>query len=272
MTGPTIAVAQAPSLPGRLGDNARQAVSLIVAAAKGGASLVILPELFLSGYDVPGIIAEPVDHVVTAGDETCAWLQNVCADLSIGAIVGGAVRLGEGIANGALVIAPDGSLVHVYRKVRLWGEEARAFVPGTRPTLIDLAGLRVGLSVCFDAGFPEHFRALTLAGAELIACPSAFAVGEERHRYALYFPMRALENTVYVAVANAVGTQGGLEMFGDSGIFGPRGHRLCQIESRTGVAAASIDRGELERARADLPYLQELARRGIAEPEVVKWR
>jgi predicted amidohydrolase len=272
MTGPTVAVAQAPSLPGKLGDNARQAVSLIAAAAEGGASLVVLPELFLSGYDVPGIIAEPADHVVTPGDEICARLQNVCANLSIGAIVGGAVGLGEGIANGALVIAPDGSLIHVYRKVRLWGEEARAFVPGARPILIDLPGLRVGLSVCFDAGFPEHFRALTLAGAELIACPSAFAVGEERHRYDLYFPMRALENTVYVAVANAVGTQGGIEMFGDSSIFSPRGHPLCRIESPTGVAATPIDRGELERTRTDLPYLRELARRAVAAPEVVKWR
>jgi hypothetical protein len=178
MTDAVVAIAQAPSVPGRLADNAEQAARLISASAEAGASIAILPELFLSGYDVRGILDNPYRHVVTEGDPICTVVQRACARHEIAAIVGGAVALTDGIANAALVIAPDGTLVHVYRKVHLWGEEAQAFVAGTQPTLVDLAGLRIGMSICFDAGFPEHVRALTLAGADLIACPAAFAVGK----------------------------------------------------------------------------------------------
>jgi 5-aminopentanamidase len=272
MTDAVVAIAQAPSVPGRLADNAEQAARLISASAEAGASIAILPELFLSGYDVRGILDNPYRHVVTEGDPICTVVQRACARHEIAAIVGGAVALTDGIANAALVIAPDGTLVHVYRKVHLWGEEAQAFVAGTQPTLVDLAGLRIGMSICFDAGFPEHVRALTLAGADLIACPAAFAVGEERQRYDLYYPTRALENTIYVAVSNAVGEQGGLEMFGDSGIFGPRGNRICRIGSNLGVETARLDQGEIEQARKDLPYLRDLAGGGATEPEIIEWR
>jgi 5-aminopentanamidase len=271
MTGPIVAIAQAPSVPGRLDANADQAVSLISASAEAGADLVILPELFLCGYDVAGILAAPERHIVTSGDPYCKRLQRACAEHGVAAVIGAAVHVPEGVANAALVIARDGTLVHLYRKVHLWGDERCAFVPGARPAIVDLAETRIGLSICFDAGFPEHMRALALAGVDLIACPAAFAAGEERRRYELYYPTRALENTVYVAVSNAVGEQGGLEMFGDSRLFGPRGDEIGRIRSEVGIAAALIDRREIERARRDLPYLRDLVRAGV-EPEIVKWK
>lgn len=259
MTGARIAVAQAPSVPGRLDANVERAVGLIAAGAGAGAGLVVLPELFLSGYDPRAIAAEPDRHVVAAGDPRCLRLARACAEHRAAAIVGGAFRIPAGVVNAALVISAEGKPVHLYRKVHLWGEERRAFVPGSRPTVVDIAGLRVGMSICFDAGFPEHMRALALAGVDLIACPAAFAAGEERRRYELYYPMRALENTVYVAVSNAVGDQGGLEMFGESFLFGPRGSEIARVRSEVGIATALVDNSEIERARDDLPYLRELS-------------
>jgi 5-aminopentanamidase len=270
-TAPMVAIAQAPSVAGRLDANVERAVALISASAGAGAVLVILPELFLCGYDVAGIRAAPERHIVTGGDPYCERLQRACAAHKVAAVVGAAVGVPEGVANAALVIARDGTLVHLYRKVHLWGEEACAFVAGARPAVVDLAELRIGLSICFDAGFPEHMRALALAGADLIVCPAAFAAGDERRRYELYYPMRALENTVYVAVSNAVGEQGGLELFGDSRLFGPRGDELGRVRSDVGIAAAPIDRHEIERARQDLPYLRDVARAGV-EPEIVTLR
>jgi predicted amidohydrolase len=72
-------------------------------------------------------------------------------------------------------------------------------------------------------------------------------------------------------VSNAVGEQGGLEMFGDSRLFGPRGDELGRVRSHIGIGAARIDRREIERARQDLPYLRDVARAGV-EPEIVTWR
>jgi 5-aminopentanamidase len=266
-----IAVAHAPSLSGQLKKNTDQAVELVSMAAKGGADIVVLPELFLSGYDVAGIKADPASHVVTPDGDHCRRLVRASAEHKIATIVGGAIGGTSGVANAALVIAPDGEIVHVYRKCHLWGDEAGVFVSGAGPVLVDLAGTRVGLSICFDAGFPEHMRALALAGADVIACPAAFAHGEERHRYELYFPVRALENTLYIGVANAFGPQGGLDMFGDSALFGPRGYEIARIREPVGVVTAIIDREEIARARNDLPYLANLPQGPINVP-IVEWR
>lgn len=267
----SIAVAQAPSLPGQLGKNIDQAIELVSMAAGGGADLVVLPELFLSGYDLAGIKTDPATHVVRPDSVHCGRLARASAEHKIATIVGGAIEGEGGVANAALVFAPDGGIVHVYRKSHLWGDEAGAFVSGTGPVLVDLAGTRVGLSICFDAGFPEHMRALALAGADVIACPAAFAQGEERHRYELYYPARALENTLYVGVSNAVGVQGGLEMFGDSALFGPRGHEIARITASVGVVTAPIDKDEIARARRDLPYLACLSKDPIDVP-IIEWR
>ncbi len=271
MTMKSIAIAQAPSLPGRLDANVAQALTLIATAADQGADIVVLPELFLSGYDPAGIAADPAAHVVVPEDARCRRLAGLCAERGIASIVGAAVGNGEAVANAALVIAPDGEIVHVYRKAHLWGAERDAFVCGSGPVLVDLAGTKVGLAICFDAAFPEHARALALAGAEVIACPVAFAFGEERRRYQLYYPARALENTLYVAVSNSVGLQGGLQMFGDSALFGPRGQAIAQIAEPVGVATAPLDGEEIARARRDLPYLADLPKSPIEVP-VIEWR
>lgn len=260
MTGKTLAIAQAPSTPGDLGANVEQAVALIAGAARAGADIVVFPELFLCGYDIEGIAADPQRHVVRLEDPHGRALARACAEQDIAAVIGGAIEVDDGIANAALVLGRHGEAVHVYRKVHLWGPEANVFVPGDKPVLIELDGVRLGLSICFDAGFPEHMRALALAGAEAIACPGAFA-HHERRRYELYFPTRALENTLYLAAANAVGPQGGLEMFGDSLLCGPRGEEISRIRSAVGIETVPIDRAAITRAREDLPYL-----RGVPEP------
>lgn len=255
----TIAVAQAPSIPGAIDENVTQATVLIQQAAESGANIVVLPELFLSGYDIAGIEADPQRHLVAPTDPPVGRLRHVCADRRVATIVGAAVDLGADAVNAALVISADGELLDVYAKVHLWGHERGPFVAGSHLTVAQLAGCQVGIAICFDAGFPEHVRALAVAGAEVIAAPSAFAVGEERLRYERYFPLRALENTVYVAASNAVGLQGGAEMFGDSLLIGPRGEEIGRVQDPIGVAVGAVDSGHLDTARRELPYLSELA-------------
>lgn len=270
MSVPILAVAQAPSLPGRIPQNVEQAVTLIRNAAAAGANYVVLPELFLSGYDIDGIINGPELHAVSPDDAQCRRLQQACATHDIVAVVGGAFAVEGGLANGALVIARDGKVLHLYRKVHLWGNENEAFLPGRCPTLLSFPDIRIGMSICFDAGFPEHMRALALAGADAIVCPAAFAEGDERHRYELYYPTRALENTVYVAVANAVGDQGGVRMFGESLLVGPRGNELGRIRTEAGIEVTKVDRDQIDQSRKDLPYLSDLSRCEKA-PLTIEW-
>ncbi|HEY8417170.1 MAG TPA: carbon-nitrogen hydrolase family protein [Limnochordales bacterium] len=265
----TIAVAQAPPVAGNPAANAETACALLEQAAAQGARLTVFPELFLCGYDLEGIAADPDGYAVRLESEPLARIARACRDTESAAIVGaclseeagpagGDMSSGSGIlTNAAVIIDAGGEVRAVYRKVQLWQGERTVFEPGDQYVLVDLFGFRVGVMICYDGGFPEHARALTLAGAEIIACPAAFAVGDEQRRYRLYFPQRALENTVYLAVSNAVGVQGGLAMFGESAIFDPAGRPLVSLGGGQGVGVAVVDRSVIAGVRRDLPYLAE---------------
>jgi predicted amidohydrolase len=116
----------------------------------------------------------------------------------------------------------------------------------------------VGIGICYDGAFPEHSRALAMMGAELLIYPSAFAQGAEKHRYHTYFPIRALENTAYVAVSNLVGEAGGLTFFGEGTIYDPTGLVLAKAGSHEAVITAEVSRKRVDEVRRELPYLNEL--------------
>lgn len=250
-----LATAQAVSHPGDLARNTTRAGELIVAAGSRNADVVVLPELFLSGYDLPGLQSAPDRHAVELGDRYCDELAQAARAANVMALVGAAVRTSSGLANAALIVSPERGAMDAYAKVHLWGAEKNIFSAGDRLLAVERAGIKFGLAICYDVGFPEHVRQLVLAGADAIVSPSAFAEGDERRRYDLYFPMRALENTVYVAVANALGRQGGLEMFGESRIYGPDGQLEQQVAAGSELEVTAISPARLQSVRGRLPYL-----------------
>lgn len=251
-----VAVAQIAARAGEVVGNIEAARRALTLAADQGAALAVFPELFVCGYDIAGIAADPSRYGVAAEQSELADLAETCRAHGVAAVMGACLREADGLSNAALVFDARGRNVGIYRKVHLWAEERRVFRAGNRLAVVDLNGWRIGLAICYDAGFPEHCRALALAGAQLIVCPSAFAVGEEERRYRLYFPMRALENTVFVVAANALGEQGGAAFFGDSLICAPDGRLLLKAEGE-GVAAVDLSMEQLAEARARLPYLAE---------------
>lgn len=261
-----IAVAQAASVPGDVAANARQAADLVRRAASDGARLVVLPELFLCGYDIPGIVADPGRYVVdlTIGPRpsaTSPWaaISTACADTGCAALVGAAVRQDPAgpVSNAVVAFASDGSVAGRYAKTHLWREENEAFEPGDELLIVVVDGLAVGVGVCYDAGFPELTRAYALAGAHAVVFSSAFATGDTEHRYDVYHPARALENTVYVLVSNLLGTATGEEFFGRSAAFSPTGHVAARLGAAEGVACVDVDDETLRRAREELPYLRQ---------------
>jgi len=252
-----VAVVQAASHP-NVATNVELAKRLLQGAADQQSDIIVFPELFLCGYNLSALKTDP-QLLLEPEDRYCRILAAECRELGVNAIVGAAVRdpkTGR-CFNATLVFDRRGQLVDTYTKVHLWRIEREVFSPGNRAVICELAGVRVGLAICYDAGFPEHFRALALRGAELVACPSAFAVGEEERRYRLYFPTRSLENTVYTAVANAIGSQGGNCFFGNSLICEPDGRIAVIADSDEDVASCSVDLDALRHTRQELPYLRD---------------
>lgn len=243
----------------RVPTNVDLARRLLRAAADQRSDIIVFPELFLCSYDLSALKTDP-QLFVEPGDRFCRTLAADCRKLGVNAIVGAAVwdRIDGRCINGALVFNDRGQLVDTYAKLHLWKSEREVFSPGARQVICELAGVCVGIAICYDAGFPEHFRALVLGGADLVACPSAFAVGEEERPYRLYFPTRSLENTVYTAATNAIGSQGGDCFFGDSLICEPDGRIAITAKDDENVPSWSVDFAVLERARQELPYLRDL--------------
>jgi len=253
-----LAVCQAPAVSGDVPGNTATAAELVVRAGDAGGELAVLPELYLPGYDVDGLLGDrglDVDEGRLHDDARLDPLREACRSTRTTAVVGAAVRRGDSRRLSVLVVGADGAASAPYDKQHLWATESSVFDPGTHGAVLELAGWRVGLGVCYDGGFPEHARAAALAGAALYVCPVAYVVGSE-HRRDLYYRARALDNGMYVAVAGLVGPCGPNVFSGGSAVLDPEGRVVVQAgaDPRT-VLVAEIDADVVARTRVEHPML-----------------
>jgi 5-aminopentanamidase len=193
-------------------------------AAAAGANLLILPEMYLSGYNIGPENA--LKHAVTA--EGLAPAQDIARAQNITLVFGYPERVGTQVANSAVLIGPDGRILLNYRKSHLFGDLDRAMFKAVGDVfpVAELGGFRIGLLICYDIEFPEPARRLALAGADIILIPTAqMQPYEQVARHVL--PARAYENQVYTAYANHSGEDDGLSYVGLSSICGPDGTVLA---------------------------------------------
>ncbi|MDQ6817001.1 MAG: carbon-nitrogen hydrolase, partial [Actinomycetota bacterium] len=159
----------------RIGDlsyGREHAAKAVARAASDGAELVVLPELFVSGYvfedgEEARRCAEPIDGPTVEGWRAQSAREPI-------AIIGGICELDDaGEVRNSAVVIESGELLAVYRKTHLWDREKLMFEPGEEPPpVVETSFGRVGLAICYDAYFPELMRSLALAGADLIAVPT----------------------------------------------------------------------------------------------------
>lgn len=259
-----LAVGQ-PQARDRVEDNVTAACTLVREAHARDAQLLLLSELFLSGYRPGAIADDPHRLAVTIDDPRLGPLVEAVQATGVPVAVGAALRdAGTGeLRNAMLWLKADGTVQHVYSKIHLWTAELPVFTPGDRQAIVELDGMRLGIGICYDAGFPEFVRGYGRAKVDAVLFGSAFAVGDEQHRYGIYHASRALENGVYVAVANCIGVVDSREYFGQSQVFDRQGRLLLEIEpsAQFGVAdlAAEKDAGLVD-------YLTDL-RPTLLEPD-----
>lgn len=257
-----IAFGQAACAPGDVAANTATAVRLLDRAAALDARILLLPELFLCGYDLDGLAHSPERYAVGAGSPHLADLADACRRAGTGLIVGAALRTAVGaLTNAALVIDRDGRPRGAYEKAHLWEAERKLFTAGDALLSVRIGDVTMGIGICYDAAFPEFGRAY--AGHDALLFAGAFATGDEERRYDLYHPMRALENTSYVVTANALGGP----FFGRSGAHDPYGRLVATAGTAAGVGVVDIDPDVVRAARTALPYLRD--RRGsFARPRL----
>jgi len=223
------------------------------------ADLLVLPELFTSGYffkskeDVRSV-AEPVP-----GGQTTTRMKQWASQMRTTLVAGIAEEEGGRYYNSSILVRPTGQ-TETYRKVHLYNEEKMFFEPGDLgfpvfdATTRDGTAYRLGMMVCFDWYFPEAARSLALGGADVIAHPSNLVLPHCPDS----MPIRARENHVFTITANRYGTErkgdDELTFIGQSEICGPSGDILCRA-AKTGDAidGVSID-PETARDRAINDY------------------
>jgi predicted amidohydrolase len=194
------------------------------------ADIIVFPELCTTGYFFQSH-EETAQYAEPADGRTTSFFRSIAEQKRALVVAGFAERDGDRLYNSALVIQPEQETVQVYRKTHLFYKERFCFDEGDTGFFVVRDAVRnitVGIMICYDWRFPEASRVLTLQGAELIVCPSNLVTDAWR----LVMPARAIENKVYVAVANRAGTEirGGEELLfkGNSTIYGYNGSELAR--------------------------------------------
>lgn len=274
----TVAAVQATSIPGDLSANAAAAARLVRQATDAGATVVVLPELFLPGYHPPVLHDEAVDTDLPAGadgridDPRLAPLRQIARDRKAVVVVGAAVRHPDNRRTcSAVVVDRTGSVIVGYDKQHLCGPDEKAlFTPGRRGATLLIDGWRLGLGICYDGCFPEHGRAAAGDGAHGYLCPSAYLSGSE-HRRNIYYPARALDNTMYVVFANQVDGTPPWRFNGGAAIYDPEGRPLERApDVGEAVVVATLDPAELSKVRAAQCMLRDrLPDQGSARTQLV---
>lgn len=251
----TVAAAQAEPVPGDVAGNIAIAARLAATAAAQGATVVVLPELFLSAYHPPALRADPIGTAVTADDPRLDPLRKAAISHRIVIVVGAAVRhTGGRLTCSALLVDRSGAVTVAYDKQNLWGpDETELFTPGRHGTTLIVDGWRLGLGICYDGCFPEHGRAAATdgqGGAHGYLAPCGYLDGSQ-HRRDLYYRARALDNTMYVVFANSVGGQPPWRFNGGAAIYDPQGRTLTKAgDIGETVVVATLDPDELAATRA----------------------
>lgn len=225
------------------------------AAAAGGADLLVLPEMALTGYNI-GAAA-----VASAAEPEGGSLDRALAEAArrngIAILAGYPRRDAEArVLNAVRLVDSTGAALATYAKTHLYGAVDRAqFAAGAGyAPVVTLGGWRLGLAICYDIEFPETARLLALAGAEAILAPTANMAPFESVARRIV-PTRAEENAAYVAYANYCGAEGAFAYVGLSCVCGPDGADVARAGAGEETIFADLDRAALEAARAASTHL-----------------
>lgn len=239
---------------------------LIRQAAKAGAQLILTPEgSNLLQRDRPKMLAalRPLED-----DPFVQGVRILAKDLRVWILIGSAlVSTGpDKAANRAVLIDAEGAVVQTYDKVHMFDvdlpngdryRESSLYEPGGEARLAQTPWGLLGLTVCYDMRFPQLYRALAKAGAQMIAVPAAFTRPTGEAHWEVLLRARAIENGAFILAPAQGGVhEDGRGTWGRSIVIDPWGRVLAQAEGdEPGVVMADLDLEEVARTRQAIPSL-----------------
>jgi predicted amidohydrolase len=240
----------------------------IAQAAAAGAELVTLPENF-------AFMGEEAHKRELAERLDGAFPGPILSTLTEAAVANRVWVLGGGMPeksddpsrpyNTSVLVEPKGTVAATYRKVHLFDvslpdgmslRESAATMAGSAVVTAAVAGVRVGLSICYDVRFPEMYRKLVDEGARIVTVPSAFTLTTGKDHWHTLLRARAIENQVWLLAPAQHGRHPrGRQTYGKSLIIDPWGEVVAQCSEGEGMALARLDFEYQDRVRTSLPAL-----------------
>ncbi len=243
--------------------NLAVARELLEQAAASGADLAVLPEYVdylgpSAGEPKPeGLDGEFATFFAEAAQALAMWV--VAGSFHEASADPGRTH------NTSLVFNHAGELAAIYRKIHLYDveipgrvsyQESRTVAPGADTAVVDVDGVGVGLSICYDLRFPELYRRLAVAGARILVVPAAFMSHTGRDHWEVLLRARAIENQCYVLAAAQIGNhEPGRTCYGHSMVIDPWGTVVAQASDTVGATVAALDLERLATIREELPSL-----------------
>lgn len=228
--------------------------ALLEATPPPAGSLIVLPEMFGTGFTCAvDVSAEP------EGGETEVFLQSLAAKHQ-SCLLGGVVTRGSGgkARNQALAVAPDGSVLARYTKMRPFsmGGEADVHVRGTTPVIFEWGGFKIAPLVCYDLRFPEVAREAVRMGAQVLVYMAAWPVKRFLHWITL-LQARAIENQAYIIGVNRTGAEPQFSYNGRSLAVDPHGVIIADAGEREHSISAPIELAVVTSWREQFPGLRD---------------
>ena len=243
--------------------NIATATRLAVEAAAGGARFVALPEYLqyrgpddgfrASARPIPGPHS---DAFAAVAREHGAWI-----------LVGSLAETSGDPArphNTSVLIGPDGAIAATYRKIHLFDiavddgpadTESTRVAGGEEVVVAAVDGIPVGLSVCYDVRFPELYRSLALAGAQILTVPANFTERTGRDHWEVLLRARAIENGAFALAPSQIGGPPGQPAYGRSMIIDPWGTVVAQAADAVTILRADLDLSRVAAVRRQIPSL-----------------
>ncbi len=237
-----------------------KAERMVAEAARSGAKLVVLPEMWSCPYSKKYFHAVADNDNGRSRDAMARW----AGDEGI-ILVGGSVpeRCGDKLYNTCYVFDETGRQIARHRKIHLFDvdikggvrfKESNSFASGEDITVFDTSLGRMGVEICFDIRFPELSRAMAKRGAELILCPAQFNMTTGPRHWELSVRARAMDNELFFVGASAARYEGfDYECWGHSTVAGPFGMVLASCDEKEQILYCDIDLNEVDSVREQLP-------------------
>lgn len=234
--------------------NIERARQFVQEAANQGSDLVLLPELWSTGYDLANwkIYATGLDEGVFEQTRSISKEFNIA--------IGGSLleKCDKGAYNTFVLYGSEGAFLAAYRKVHLFRlmEEDRWLKGGDRLLIAENPWGPVGLAICYDLRFPEMFRTYAIAGVPLTLVVAEWPEKRIEH-WRVLLRARAIENQMYIAAVNRVGESKGEIFGGFSAIIDPWGEVIVEGNNIQSLITAEIDLGKVGNIRKLIPVMED---------------